>query len=235
MRSALAHSGMLRIDHVMGLFRQFWVPDGFPGSAGAYVRYPAEDLLGILALESRRHGAVIVGEDLGTVPHEVPAILAAWGILSSRVMYFERSDEDGFHPAASYSPRALVTATNHDHPPLTGFFSGRDLEIRSEIGLIRSTEELEALRAERERSRAALLHRLIVEGLLLDVDAGCVEKVCAAAHAFLTRTPCPLIGISLDDLAGETDPVNLPGVGPDRYPSWSRKMHRDVQEILADP
>jgi len=241
LRSTLAHAGMIRIDHVMGLFRQFWVPHGCSGTEGAYVRYPGEDLLGILALESRCHRTVIVGEDLGTVPPELHGILEQWGILSSRVMYFEREHDalnpaaPGFRPARSYSRRALVTATTHDHVPLAGFWTGRDLDIRQEIGLIRTDREREEARAERERTRAALLRRLSEEGLSFDAEAGSAAKLCQAVHAFLARTPSGLLGISLDDLAGEEEPVNIPGQGLKSYPSWSRRMGKSLNDILTDP
>jgi 4-alpha-glucanotransferase len=235
LRSSLAHAGMLRIDHVMGLFRQFWVPVGSSAAEGAYVAFPAEDLLGILALESQRHGAVIVGEDLGTVPPEVPPALERCEVLSTRVMYFERDGAGGFRPAASYSPRALVTATNHDHPPLAGFWTGRDLEIRQEIGLIKSARDLDEAKAERERTRRALMDRLVAEGLRFDPGTDSFEAILAAVHAFLVGTPCPLLGISLDDLGAETDPVNIPGVPPQRYRGWSRRMARSVESILRDP
>lgn len=235
LRSAMAHAGMLRIDHVMGLFRQYWVPDEHPATGGAYVRYPAEDLLGILALESQRHGTVIVGEDLGTVPPEVPEALAKWDILSSQVMYFERNSDGGFRPSHSYSPRALVTSTTHDHPPLAGFWTGRDLDIRREIGLISSKRELESANADRQDARAALARRLLDQGLSFDLKDASPEELCEAVYAFLARTPCPVLGVSLDDLAGETRPVNLPGVTLSRYRSWSRRMRRTLDEILADP
>ena len=234
LRAAFAHAGALRIDHVMGLFRLFWIPRGRPGSEGAYLRYPADDLLGILALESRRHRALVVGEDLGTVPEEVPGALASWGILSSRVLYFERDDGTGFHPSKAYSSRALVTANTHDLPSLAGYWSDRDLVLRRAVGQLPSDEVLEAARRRRDAERAALLQRLAEEGCLRGDPAlaGPTER-CAAVYSFLSRTPAPLVAVSLDDLAGEIEPVNLPGVPVEKYPSWSRRMQLRMDEIAS--
>ncbi len=233
-RAGFAHARALRIDHALGLFRLFWIPAGRPGSEGAYLRYPAADLLGILALESQRHRAVVVAEDLGTIPPEVPGALASWGVLSSKVLYFERED-GGFRPSAAYSSRALVTANTHDLPPLAGFFADRDLELRRNVGQMTAEEVAEA-GARRDRERAALLWRLREEGCLPPGDGvPSGPELCAAVNAFLCRTPSPLVGISLDDVAGEVDPVNLPGVPVERWPSWSRRMRLALEEMASDP
>jgi 4-alpha-glucanotransferase len=235
LRSAFAHAGALRIDHIMGLFRLYWIPAGDAAAEGAYVRYPARDLLGILALESQRSGALVIGEDLGTVPRGLAARLARWGILSSRVLYFERRGES-FRPSKRYSRRALVTANTHDLAPLAGFVSGRDLRLRREAGQLTSDQELHARQLERHRDYHALRRRLVTEGLLprgsfpLDPD-----RFAAAVTGFLCRTPAPLVGLSLDDLVGEAEPVNLPGVPASHHRSWTRRMRVALDELPSHP
>ena len=233
-RSALRHSGALRIDHIVGLFRQFWIPEGMSGKKGAYVRFPSEELLGILALESSRAGALVVGEDLGTVPPDVPDALERWGVLSSKVLWFEQDAKKRFRPAAEYPARSLATANTHDLATIAGFWTARDVELRAEHGLLGSKRAAATARKERERDREALLERLVDEGLLPeDADRDDVDalELRHAVHAFLRRTPAWLVGFSLDDLAGETDAVNLPGVGPDKFPSWTRKQSMSLEEL----
>ncbi len=235
-RGAFAHSGALRIDHVMGLYRQFWIPQG--RGEGAYVAYPSDALMGILALESRRHGAIVIGEDLGTVPPGFSDVLARRNILSCRVLYFEREPDGAFRRSNQYSDRALVTNTTHDHPPLACFWQGRDLELRRSVNHIPDDDALQEAWNERRQARVKLIELLAEEGLLPDAGADpadvSVESLCIALHEFLFRTPAPLAGIMLDDLSQETEPVNIPGVGMDRYPVWSRKMRRTLKELQHD-
>jgi 4-alpha-glucanotransferase len=237
LRSGFRHAGALRVDHVMGLFRLFWIPSGATGREGAYVRYPSSDLLGILALESHRHRALVVGEDLGIVPENVPPAMVKWGILSSRVLYFERDAAGTFRPQSSYPKLSLATVNTHDMPTIAGFWTGRDVELRETLGLIDTARAGDAA-AERETEKQALVDRLREDGALplreiIDSDARGVPAVKRAVHAFLCESPASLVGLSLDDLGGETEPVNVPGVGIDRYPCWSRKMRRTIPEIAA--
>jgi 4-alpha-glucanotransferase len=240
-RNALRHAGALRIDHVLGLFRQFWIPEGMSGAEGAYVRFPAHDLLGVLALESVRANALVVGEDLGTVPEEVPPALAKWGVLSSKVLVFEREHDGAFRAPRQYPRMALATANTHDLAPLAGYWEARDVARRREVGLLRGDEEVERALHERARDRAALLQLLVDEALLppavLDGDPAAVDeaRVRAAVHALLRRTPSWLVGLSLDDLVGEAEPVNVPGVGTDRFPAWQRRLRVPVEALADDP
>jgi len=233
-RASCAHAGALRIDHAMALNRLYWIPTGHLPRDGAYIRYPAAELLGILALESQRRGTVVIGEDLGTVPAGFAAQLARSGILSWRVLYFERHRR-GFRAARHYSRRALVTANTHDLAPLAGFVRGRDLELRRRVGAIEDEDALAAARAERDAACRALARRLAREDILpRGAELPAPPALCAVVHAFLSRTPAPLVGISLDDLAGETEPVNLPGTPPDRFPHWRRRMALAIESLRSD-
>jgi 4-alpha-glucanotransferase len=231
-RRAFAHSGALRIDHVLGLFRLFWIPQGKSGDHGAYVRYPTEDLLGILALESVRNDAIVVGEDLGTVPPEVAPMLEKWGVLSSKVMFFEREWDGRFKSAASYPSLALATADTHDMAPIAGFWAGRDVEVRRTVGLIDEREAQEQLNA-RDNDRNALLDRLAEETTLPRGESHSLAEVIGGVHGFMGRAPSVLVGLALDDIALEKEPVNVPGVGPDRFPSWTRKMREPLEQIMS--
>jgi 4-alpha-glucanotransferase len=278
-RAALRHAGAVRIDHVLGLFRQFWIPHGMNGTQGAYVRFPTHDLLGILALESAMHGAVIVGEDLGTVPPEVPGTLREWGVLGTRVMLFERERDRTFRPAASYEPLSLTTADTHDLPTLAGFWEGKDVALAARVGRIADAGAEHAALRFRQNDRRLMADRLIADGVL-EVDEAVVEtaddplaggappsstrvtstppttsanlspagtptaadeqlrlpgttRIVAAVHRFLCSTPAILVGISLDDLAGETEPVNLPGVSAEHFESWTRRMRTPLPELIG--
>jgi len=233
LRASFAEAGALRIDHAMGLLRLFWIPRGRPGRDGTYVRYRAEDLFGVLALESRRAGSLVIAEDLGTVPEEFPPLLREWGILSSSVLYFER---DGAVPRAPdrISSRALATVETHDLVPLAGFAEGTDLAIRHGVGQLDDVAFARA-HAERAAEREAWIARLRETGLLpgdTEIDA---EAFAVAMHAFLARSPAPLVALSLDDLGGEREPVNVPGVPVELHRSWSRRMRLTLEELFDDP
>lgn len=238
LRAGFRHTGALRIDHALGLFRMFWVPLGESAREGAYMRSYSEELFGILALESVRHNALVVGEDLGTVPPEVPKVLARWGVLGSKVMVFERDVHSGRFRAADDYPRlSLATVNTHDLPPLVGWAEERDIMLRSEVGDLSDPGVAAAMRASRASDRGALIQSLIDAGVL---PSSAHENVTSAAlieavHRFIRRTPAALVGLSLDDIAHEASPVNLPGVWQDRYASWSRRMRDPLEILLASP
>jgi 4-alpha-glucanotransferase len=222
------------------------------GRDGAYVRFPADDLLGVLALESVRadggRGALVVGEDLGTVPPEVGPALARWGVLSSKVLYFEREEGGAFRPPRAYPATALATVNTHDLAPLAGWWAGRDVELRHEVGQL-ADDALDAARDERARDRLALVRMLAAEGALdagalgddlLNGDAldpGALDEavVRAAVHRALRGAPSWLVGLALEDLVGEPEPVNMPGVAGDRFESWTRRLRVALEELAGDP
>jgi glycogen operon protein len=210
----------LRIDHVMGLARLFWIPDGASGAEGAYVAYPLADLLGELALESVRAKCFVVGEDLGTVPDGFRETLATANVLSYRVLWFERSGID-FIPPAHYPAGAVACVSTHDLPTLAGWREGADIAERASLGLL-DAERAEAATAERKTEIAALASAL----------GGPADA--AAVHGFLATSPCALVMAQADDLGGETVAVNLPGTDRER-PNWRRKIRTPVPELIEQP
>lgn len=236
LRGAFRHAGALRLDHVLGLFRQFWIPAGRPGSEGAYVRFPTFDLMGILALESTRSGALVVGEDLGVVPPEVPPTLEQWGVLSSKVVLFERASDGSFRPSSWYPPMALATANTHDMATLDGWWRARDVELRREVGGLETEAEVDAAYATRDAERAELVRALVGGGFLPQRDElPSSLEIRAAVHAFLRHSPSWLAGLSLDDLVGEAEPVNIPGVSGERFSSWTRRLLMSIEELWSNP
>ena len=219
---------------MLGLFRLFWIPDGEPAPHGAYVRYPTYDLLGILALESARHQALVVGEDLGTVPPEVPPALAQWGVLSSKVLVFRarRARRIQTEPRLS---RALARDRQYARHADDRRFLARARHRRpADVGMLSSDDEVGQARADRARDRAELVRLLASERILpTDAPPETTADLSGAVHEFLCRSPAELVGLSLDDLGGELDSVNVPGVGPDRHSSWTRKMRLTLEEIRA--
>jgi 4-alpha-glucanotransferase len=213
-RGCLRHAGGLRIDHVMGLFRLWWVPQGAGAADGTYVSYDSDAMLGVLALEATRAGALVVGEDLGTVEERVRTDLDALGVLGSAVLWFERDDDTGeFVPPQRWRPLALATVTTHDLPTAAGFLAEEHVRVRHELGQLGVPLEQEQERARQER--ALLLEMLDRTGLLARTRGDAV----LAMHAALAASPCRLVLAAFGDAVGDLRQPNLPGT-VDEYPNW---------------
>ncbi|MEU8229287.1 4-alpha-glucanotransferase [Actinoplanes sp. NPDC048967] len=226
-------AGGLRVDHVAGLWRLWWVPPGMGAAEGTYVHYDPEAMLGILALEAHRAGAVVIGEDLGTVLPVVTETLERMNMLGSAVLWFTRDYDDpaeGYLSAADYPRNALATISTHDLPTAAGFLVGEQVRVRAELGQLAGPVEDEQEFADKDR--AQLLLRLTEEGLITpDTPA---QDIIVAMHEFLARTPCRFITASLYDVLGELRQPNLPGT-TDEYPNWRIPLTASLEEILADP
>ena len=211
-RGVLRHAGGLRIDHVMGLFRLWWVPAGAGAAEGTYVSYDADALLGVLALEASRANALVVGEDLGTVEPRVREMLDATGILGSAVLWFETEGGE-FVPPERWRSQALATVTTHDLPTAAGLLAEEHVRVRAELDQLGVPVEQELARARSER--AALLDLLGTAGLL----DRCGGDPVLAMHAALTESPSRLVLAAFGDAVGDLRQPNLPGT-VDEYPNW---------------
>jgi len=240
LRANMRHSGALRIDHVMGWQRLFLIPAGAPPAAGAYVRYPIDDILAVVALESQRNRCAVIGEDLGTVPAGFRERMAAANILSCRIFYFERT-HDRFRPPADYPPLASVSAATHDLATLRGFWNNDDIVAKAHLGIFRSIDEEGQARSARAAERRQLLQALADEALLPDglspANADHIAwtpELALAVHQYIARTRSLLCMVQMDDLAGEAQQANLPG-STTQYPNWRRRLARTLEDLFADP
>lgn len=234
------HGGALRIDHVMRLFRLYWIPDASDATQGAYVRETTDDFVRILALESVRNRVVIVGEDLGTVEPAVREALARFGILSYRLFYFEKNEQGGFRRTDQYPAHALVSSTTHDLPTIAGFWIGADIEARRAAGVI----DQDARRAQwlsRAREKQKMLDVLFELSLMpphLPRRADAYPELTGDLHnaviGFLAMTPSQLLAINQEDLTKEPAQQNLPGTTW-QYPNWARKMRFTLEQLRSDP
>jgi 4-alpha-glucanotransferase len=231
----MRHFGALRLDHVMALFRQWWVPAGLGSTDGGYVHYPLDDLMSVLALESERHSCLVVGEDLGTVPPEMSHAMGERAVYSYRVLLFEKHGDGRFIAPQDYPRRAIATITTHDLPTLLGYWSASDVELRQRLDLYPSEDMRVQVLAERVRDRFALLAALRAEGLDVAGCDGSGESYSAALsraiHVYLARTASALVVVQAEDLAGMADPVNVPGTN-DEHANWQRKMACTVDEMF---
>ena len=226
----MIHAGALRIDHVLGFNRLFLVPAGGQPIGGAYLRMPFDALAAAAATESTARRCIVVGEDLGTVPADLPPRLAAAAILSYRLLIFARRDGRYLDPV-DYPPNALVALATHDLPTWRGFWGGRDIALKFGLGIQPAGLTHEQARAIRAAERQSIRDAFTRAGL----DTSDETALAIAAHRFLARTPSRLALVQLEDLAQETEQVNLPGAPAGAYPSFARKLSRDLDAIFAAP
>jgi (1->4)-alpha-D-glucan 1-alpha-D-glucosylmutase len=222
LRANMPQGGALRMDHVMALMRLWWIPSGEKPPAGGYVHYPFEDLLAVLAQESRRRRCMVIGEDLGTVTPEFRQALNEAGVLSYRPLLFEKRPDGGFAPPQAYPREALTCVSTHDLPPWRGFFEAKDLSLRRQLGLsVDPGKEMQVREAEKKK----LLEALKREGL---------DGSAASAHLFLARTPCKIMMVQPEDVFELVEQANLPG-SIDEHPNWRRKVPLLLEAWSEEP
>lgn len=232
-RAVLTHADGLRIDHVAGLWRLWWIPPGDGPDRGTYVHYDAEVMLAVLALEAHRAKATVVGEDLGTVEPEVTEALAANGMLGCAVSWFTRDQsapDEPLLPAARWPTRAAATISTHDLPTAAGFLRGEHVRVRAELGLL---NDVSAERSGAAKERAEWLALLRSEGLLDDTSEPDENTIIGAMHRFLASTPSRLKLVSPYDVLGETRQPNLPGT-VDEYPNWRLPLPLTLEQMRDD-
>lgn len=243
LRANMRDAGVLRIDHAIGLQHFFWVPDGAPGTEGAYVRQPFDELLGVLALESRRNRCTLVCEDLGTVPEGFRERIAARGLLSYRVLYFERYEDGLFKRPGTYPALSLSVTGTHDMPTVRGHWEVHDVPIRERLGQLSPGHDREAALADRKREKGLLHAALSDQGLLPAPPAGgagdgegeaWLRELVLAVERFVARSPSRLMMANLEDLLLQAEQMNLPGT-VDEYPNWRYKLTTAVEQLAADP
>ena len=217
MDASLGHAGGLRVDHVMGLFRLWWVPAGMTPDRGAYVRYDHHAMVGVLTDAASRAGSIVIGEDLGTVERWVRRFLAGRGVLGTSMLWFERTADGMPRPAARWRRDCLATVGTHDIPPATSFLTGAHIGLRARLGLLTRPADVE--RREAAAAVSAWRSMLAETGLLPAEARPDSVAMTAALYGFLARSPARLIGVSLADAVGDREPQNIPGTC-DEYPNW---------------
>ncbi|MEO7939014.1 MAG: 4-alpha-glucanotransferase, partial [Burkholderiaceae bacterium] len=237
LRSAMRMAGAVRIDHVMGLMRLYWIPNGGSARDGAYVYYALHEMLAIVALESHRNQCMVIGEDLGTVEDAVRFALAHQDVLSYRLLYFERTGDGGFTPPADYPAAALAAVSTHDLATLAGWWSSHDLQQRLRLGLYPHEALFEKQLADRAQERVRLLLALRHAGLLsaeavasAAASTQLTADVSLAVHAHLASAPSTVMMVQLEDLLLMLDQVNIPST-VDAHPNWRRKVTLSVSEL----
>lgn len=238
-RAALAHAGGVRIDHIIGMARMWLIPAGADAADGVYLRYSLDDMLRLTTLEAWRHKAIVVGENLGTVPAGFNQRLHQTGILGTSVLWFERDAAGGFTPPARWSPRAMATPSTHDLPTVAGWWRGRDVEWRQRLGQTRG-RQINQEWTQRHTEKKALWRALCQAGCVSSSDANPPELVPhGEILSFVAKAPAPLLMVSLEDLLGVVEQPNLPGSSADDgtspHPNWRQPLPVPVERIFDEP
>lgn len=235
-RNNMRNVAALRLDHVMTLYRLWWVPRGYPSKDGAYVHYPLEDLMAVLALESQRNRCVVIGEDLGTVPEAMTQAMEHYGAYHYKVLLFEQYPDGRFKPPSAYVKCALATVTTHDLPTLRGWWEECDLRLRDALDLYPTEEFKQQAHSVRQSERLNLMQALVDAGLWhWQPDQPLPEyspALSRAVHAFLGLSNANIALIQIEDLIGMTDPVNVPGTFTE-HANWQRKVTMNTADIFA--
>ncbi|MGR6980148.1 4-alpha-glucanotransferase [Testudinibacter sp. P27/CKL/0425] len=239
-RANMQSCGALRIDHIMCLLRLWWVKRGDSAKNGAYVGYPVDDLIAILALESQRHQCMIIGEDLGTVPKAIVSKLKNAAIFSYKIFYFEFDQQGQSRALSEYPYQAMTTLSTHDLPTINGYWRGHDFELGQQYGVYPNPEILAILQRNRTSAKAKILQRLQAAGVAIPdgVDAS-LQSACPLAfnhdlQRYTAAVNSALFGLQPEDWLGMTEPVNIPGTST-QYSNWRRRLNRTLDEIFADP
>ncbi len=240
LRSVMRHAGALRIDHVMGLMRLYWIPPDQTPVDGAYVRYPLDELIAVVAIESQRQRCLVIGEDLGTVDDEIRTAMQRFQLLSYRLLYFERRHDGAFKGGDDYPRRALVAVSTHDLPTLAGWWTAHDIAVRQRLGLYPSAPVHEKQLAARAQDRVRLLLALERSGLLpagtlptLDAAPHLTAELAEAVHAYVANTAAEVMLVQLEDVLGVEDQANLPGT-VDEHPNWRQRLPLGLEAQATD-
>ncbi|MCW8995688.1 MAG: 4-alpha-glucanotransferase [Psychromonas sp.] len=239
LRSNMRNCGALRIDHVLGLLRLWWVPENETAAKGAYVYYQVKDLLNLLALESVRNKCLVIGEDLGTIPDGMDILLKEAGVYSYKVFFFEQAADGGYIAPEHYAEQAMATLSTHDMPTIKGFWDCNDLYLGRELGLYKDPQAFEGLLSSRAFCKQKILDSLHGSGCLPDDfprDAAQTEMnqtLNFALQKHLAKASSSLLSLQLEDFLEMDQPVNVPGTS-DEYRNWQRKLSKNIEQLFAD-
>jgi 4-alpha-glucanotransferase len=237
LQSNMSHCGALRIDHVMALLRLWWVPDNATAKTGAYIYYPVQDLLNILALESQRNQCLVIGEDLGTVPEGIDVLLEEAGVYSYNVFFFEQADDGGYISPSHYKNQAMATLSTHDMPTIKGYWHCEDLYLGEELGLYPEKAVLDKLMENRVYCKQQILNSLHGHGSIPSTynrDAtktGMDQTLNFAMQTHLAKGKSALLSLQLEDFLEMENPVNVPGTF-NEYRNWQRKLSQNIEQIF---